>query len=98
MRKYWNIFIKENFHLHLMIGALISIILVPILILFFYFGEMEIIGQYILNGVFGLFVGIGREMYGKEIYKAKFDLRDVVVTIIGFELGLAWLHLIMRYL
>ena len=80
-------FIKQRWHLHLLVGALCVTPLIWLLIKFDDSFNIGNIGQIIIAGIFGYFIGFCWEWYFSKYHEATFDKIDIYFTALGAILG-----------
>jgi hypothetical protein len=82
-----NKFIKQRWHLHLIGGAVVVTPLIWLLIKFDDSFNIGRIGQIIIAGIFGYFIGFCWEWYFGKYHEAPFDKIDIYFTSLGAIIG-----------
>lgn len=82
-----NKFIKQRWHLHLLGGAITVTPLIWLLIKFDDSFDIGKIGQTLIAGIFGYFIGFCWEWYNSKFNESPFDKMDIYFTALGAIIG-----------
>jgi hypothetical protein len=82
-----NKFIEERWYMHLIGGALAVTPFIWLLIKYDPSFDIGKIGQTVIAGIFGYFIGFCWEWYFGKYHEAPFDYRDIWFTVLGAIIG-----------
>ena len=82
-----NNFIKQRWYMHLVGGAVIVTPIICLLINLDPSFDIGKIGQTIIAGIFGYFIGFSWEWYYSKFHEAPFDKIDIYFTALGAIIG-----------